>query len=721
MERGKESPLDMAKDNIKRRELKLNDGDLYSSTETDDIWNDNSLSMSEKIASVKVRLAQNQSDNKTLRNEALQQLGTSLSDLRKAMRLQRDFDQSTVKRVSDLARIMMKGGYLRGLGASDFDSILAAVKNSVGHDNVEGAVQRLMDIMIDNQLKNAEKVLKALETIKGKKVNESGVEVIGELDPRGQRMMEVFKKVRRWKPEDIENAINNALDRMGSDDNAVAEEAANEYAGLMLAQNYVDTIIASEVEEAELRKEIKEAHDNASESDRRTPAYRDLIRSLNDAIRENKIERAEAYIDLAQRMGADLKQSIENAKDFKEAEKIRINEIHHNANSDMEGRPAKEHKKDKFIDWLANSWFARKMLAPLNTFFEQLRMFGYKSANGEGYLFNRFGRGWVECRNKEIKGLAGKYKQIDQKIEEIFGKKINNAAKLIRYISKLPGGSVSFMNGGEKETFGMTQGNLLYIYMVNKMLDGQMKLRKMGITDADVEKIAENIDSRLLRFADWIQNEFLVNSRNEYNETHKRVFGASMASIESYFPLKILENALEVKPDDLNKPKRNYGISTVVGAIVKRTRNAKPLDLLNADAISLLLDHVAEMEHWNAFAEFNRDLNTLRTYKRFRVQLSNMATVYGSGKKLLRNFDDVCKLAVGSFYPQNIDAETATVNIAKFYTASRIVLRTFTAFKQLESIIAYIPYARADKIAKSLANPKKAWDWTIENLPIFAV
>ena len=40
---------------------------------------------------------------------------------------------------------------------------------------------------------------------------------------------------------------------------------------------------------------------------------------------------------------------------------------------------------------------------------EMLRMLGEKSVNGEGYLFNRFGRGWIDARQKEIRGVHEKY------------------------------------------------------------------------------------------------------------------------------------------------------------------------------------------------------------------------------------------------------------------------------------------------------------------------
>ena len=85
--------------------------------------------------------------------------------------------------------------------------MLAAVKNSVGHNNSDGDVKKVMDIMVDNQLKHAENTLHELESIKGSKVDARGVEVQGQLDPDGQTIMKVFKKTRGWNNTDIEDAI----------------------------------------------------------------------------------------------------------------------------------------------------------------------------------------------------------------------------------------------------------------------------------------------------------------------------------------------------------------------------------------------------------------------------------------------------------------------------------------------------------------------------------
>ena len=740
-----EKSYDLGKKLLEQSEIADESTDLYRDPyETEDIWTDGSLGLDEMITRAAVRLSDKHHADKTMKMDAMRAICDNLADLAKSMLghprkkdltdaerrsvdakvgkvalAQMRFDQTTVKRVNDLARVLISSGYLNNLTAGEVKRLLSAVKNSVGHNDIEGDVQKVMDIMVDNQLKHAEDTLHELEAIRGSKVDARGVEVQGQLDPAGAHTMKVFKKTRGWEKTDIEEAISEAQQRMGSSDVAVADEAALEYTGLQLALEYAENIKDSKVEESKLREEIKQAHDDASERDRATDSYRQYIASLQEAIRQNKIERAKSYFDLVGRLSDSLRESIANAKDFKEAEKQRIREIQHNANSDMEGRPSDEHQMPANTRKKMNNLLGNSLFAPLATYMEMLRLFGRKSANGEGYLFNRFGRGWIDARQKEIRGVRDKYATLDRKAAELFGGKVKTWGDLIRRVGKLPKGTVSFWNGGEMQERELTQGNLMYIYMVNKMLDGRMKLRKMGITEENVADIEEVLDPRLIELADWLQDEFLVQTRNEYNETHKRMFGASMAAIEHYFPLRVLKNAIDVKADDLDKPEVTDGISTITGSIIKRRRNSKPLDILNADALHVILSHVAEMEHWNAYAEFNRDLNTLRSYRRFRNQVQNMNTIYGNGKNLWEKFNDVCQMATGAYKPKGDSIEKAVLSVAQGVTAAKVSFRIYTALKQFASFPAYIPYVRADYLARALVRPDVSWSWCMEHLPIF--
>lgn len=686
--------------------------------ETGDIWNDQSIGFEERITNAAIRLSNNQSGDLTLRNDAMRAIGGNLTSLRRAMAAQKRYDQATVKRVADLARILMQNGYLSDMTSGEMQRLISAVKNAVGHTAVKESVQKIMDIMVNNQLRNGEATLRKLLTIRGSKVDARGVEVQGALDVDGQRTLEVVKKAMGLTEDDIANRIAEALNRMSDPDQTIADQAALEYAGLNMALDYVQNIAASKADEKALRDSIKIAKEDRDAGRMTDDAYKQFVEATEDAIRKNKVERAEAYFNLVGRLSDSLRGSIENAKAFREAEKARVSEIHHNANSDMEGRPTNEHHKDDWKDKFVNNGFVQFLFAPLGTFDQILRVFGNKSANGEGYLWNRFMRGWVECRNKELTGVKEKFARLDAKAAELFGKG-KTWGNLIRMEAKMPKAIVSFRDGGEKRDHELTQGNLLYIYMVDKMTDGRMKLRRMGITEDDITRIENFLDPRFKALGDWLQDEFLVDTRNEYNETHKRMFGASMAAIENYFPLKILANARVDKEEDVNQQNRPDGITTKTGSIIKRRVNNLALDITGADALSVILDHITQMEHWSAYAEWNRDLNTLRTYKRFRNQVINMTTVYGGGRKLWENFNDLCLMAAGEYRPPVSKLNKSAVNLAKGVTAAKVSFRMYTALKQLLSAPAYAPEVSVRSILKSIANPYGDFKWCLKNIPIF--
>lgn len=735
--------VDMARDAAKRDELGLSSDARFRDGETSDIWKDQSIGLEERITNAAIRLSNNQSADLTLRNDAMRAVTNNLQSLLHSMRNRRGtaqsfvgadrkveagvvdamnaqamFDRSTVKRVSDLARILMQNGYLSGMTSGEMQRLLSAVKNATAMHDIADSVQKIMDIMVDNQLRNGEASLRQLLAIRGSKVDARGVEVQGALDVDGQHTMEVVKKAISLTEDDITDRIAEALNRMSDPDQTIADQAAIEYAGLNMALDYVQNIANSKAEEKALRDSLKIAKEDRDAGRMTDDAYKQFIETTEDAIRKNKIERTEAYFNLVGRLSDSLRGSIENAKAFREAEKARISEIHHNANSDMEGRPTNEHHKDDWQDKFVNNGFVQFLFAPLGTFDQIMRVFGNKSANGEGYLWNRFMRGWVDCRNKELRGIKDKFAQLDEKAAELFGKS-KTWGDIIRMERKLPKASVSFWDGGEMRDHELTQGNLLYIYMVDKMTDGRMKLRRMGITEQNVADIENFLDPRFKALGDWLQDDFLVATRNEYNETHKRMFGASMAAIENYFPLKILANARVDKEEDVNQQNRPDGITTKTGSIIKRRVNNLALDITGADALSVILDHITQMEHWSAYAEWNRDLNTLRTYKRFRNQVINMTTVYGGGRRLWENFNDLCLMAAGEYRPPVSRLNKNAVNFAKGVTAAKVSFRLFTALKQFLSAPAYAPEVNLKSIAKSIANPYGDFKWCLENLPIF--
>ena len=645
-------------------------------------------------------------------------IGGRLSELNKAMRLQRAYDMSTVASVTELAKTMLKNGLLSEMSDYDVRRLLSVVNNVHGKGDIRPYVQKVVDMMVGNRLRNVSKAFDKLLAMRGKKVDARGVEVQGELDLAGQRMADVVWKGIGMSDDDVADMCADAQDRMMSANGAEAAAAATDYAGWQIVIRYNEKIRNSKSEEVRLREDLKRAKEDYDAGRMTREAYMEFRESTNDAIRENRIERAEAYEELYEQLGGAYGESIKRAADFKAAEKARVLEIQHNANSDMEGRQARLYRKDTAVDKVLNSSPVQLLFAPLGTFDQMLRMFGSKNVKGEGYLWNRYMRGWLTATENEYTGYRDATAELDAKAAEVLGKG-KTWADLFALERKLPKATVRVWDDGEMRELELPQGNLLYIYMVNKMADGRMKLRKMGVTEDDVAAIEDFLDPRLKEIGDWLQEVYLVEKRGKYNEVHERAYGAAMASIDNYFPLKILKDARAENVDVGVERRESDMLSTITGSVIKRKRNALALDLLNSDAFSVVLDHLQKMEHWSAFAEWNREMNTLLSYKRFRNQVKNMRSAYGSGERLWEAFDKVARIAAGTYTSPKAFADKLAVNIAKGVTAAKIILRVFTAFKQFTSFPAYLSDSNPVYLLKGVATPYGSWKWCMENLPLF--
>uniref|UniRef100_UPI00402613A3 LPD3 domain-containing protein n=1 Tax=Prevotellamassilia timonensis TaxID=1852370 RepID=UPI00402613A3 len=715
---GRESLFDKAEDVVMQHELGQTDEARSASGENGIMFREGSDELKDVVEKMKAdveRLHEGELDD--LRSGA-RAIGGRLSELNKAMRLQRAYDMSTVASVTELAKTMLKNGLLSEMSDYDVRRLLSVVNNVHGKGDIRPYVQKVVDMMVGNRLRNMSKAFDKLLAMRGKKVDARGVEVQGELDLAGQRMADVVWKGIGMSDDDVADMCADAQDRMMSANGAEAAAAATDYAGWQIVMRYNETIRDSKSEEVRLREDLKRAKEDYDAGRMTREAYMEFRESTNDAIRENRIERAEAYEELYEQLGGAYGESIKRAADFKAAEKARVLEIQHNANSDMEGRPARSYRKDTAVDKVLNSSPVQLLFAPLGTFDQMLRMFGSKNVKGEGYLWNRYMRGWLTATENEYTGYRDATAELDAKAAEVLGKG-KTWADLFALERKLPKATVRVWDNGEMRELELPQGNLLYIYMVDKMADGRMKLRKMGVTEDDVAAIEDFLDPRLKEIGDWLQEVYLVEKRGKYNEVHERMFGAAMASIDNYFPLKILKDARAENVDVGVEKRESEMASTITGSVVKRTRNALALDLLNSDAFSVVLDHLQQMEHWSAFAEWNRDLNTLLSYKHFRNQVKNMRSAYGSGERLWEAFDKVARIAAGTYTPPKAFADKLAVNIAKGVTAAKISLRVFTALKQFTSFPAYLSDSNPVYLLKGVANPYGSWKWCMENLPLF--
>jgi len=686
--------------------------------------------LSGDIAATRAEISNVVEDAATEKTDKRRALTKDLLTAARAMAAQKEYDQKTVDLIVNTAKTLLKDQGIDKMTRMEVSRLLGIVRTSVGksQDAVRRNGDALVDVVLKHLVRSEGSMFSDLLKIKAGKVNASGVEVQGVLDVRGQNVLRAVKEGMKLQlKKDGEDAESNdgtiegallALEtRLDSTDDAVREAAEDEALGYELAKDYIENIRTSEQEEARLKSDLADAEEAKRKKELSANDFAEFRKSVNESLRENAIDRIEAYRELRDKMIRFINGSKEAAMEFREREKARKDEIRHLANSDMQGRDTSPFRQETRTGRLANSAVARFFTAPLATFDQMLRLFGEKHIAGEGYLWNKFMRQWTKSSEDAWNGQAEAREELDKKVSEVFGKDMI-WADLYAVERKMPKATVTWWDGGEMREHELTQGNLLYIYMVNKMADGRMKLRRMGITEEKVKEIERQMDSRFLELANWVQDEFLVNKRNKYNEVHKRLFGASMASIEDYFPLRVNKRSLH-KQEDIATPENNGQMnSTTTGAIKKRIKNSNDLDLLNADAFSVVIEHVDEMEQWAAFAEFNRDLNTLLSDRSFRNKVMNMTTVYGAGQKLWDNFKKVCQIAGNQYKPVVGEFDRAMVNLAKGVTGAKISFRVYTAIKQFLSMPAFVSDANLVYLAKNAATPWKAWKWAMENLPL---
>lgn len=651
----------------------------------------------------------------------LDDMNKQLRNIRRAVLNQKNYDQRTVKAVSDLVRKMLNIGWGDGLSRGKVGNLLSAAKNATGANDVKKYLDKAMGILADNYLNRLSTAYDNLINTKGARADQSGVIKMGSLDAKGQAFMSEYKKAINMDDESLNNYIANIEEDSAKNEDNVE---MNDYrlAGIQAAIMYKQQIGGNDADIAELKRQIGELKNKKDA----TKEDKDLLKSLEKKLFENKFDRITMYENLLNNIQRMVNESKGRAKEFRDEIAEHKNEILHRANLDLEGVDSTYYDtttaKKKFV----NNDLQRAVFSSTYTFEQFLKFFGKKAANGEGYLYNYFTKLNQDALDEEQLYNEMNRNALDEKTKELFGKE--KFMKLVGIDGKgMKEMDVEVTDYSNKETGKRTihlkQGQMLYIYLVNKETDGEMKLRAMGITEEDVAAIEENLDPRVKAMGEWLQDEYLPECQRRYQATHTKYFGAPMKEVEKYFPLAINNRARNVKEDvnqDSDAMSQLAGTST--GAIVTRRVNVIPLDIENADAFEVAFNHLQEMEEWSAMLPFRQDINTLLSYTHFRNQVQNMSSVaYGSGKTLWDEFKQTAQIAAGTYKPK-VNAGMMDSRIAAAMggiAVAKISGRLWTAIKQSQSATVFLPECDFTRFVKNGVNPYGSWKWAMENIPDF--
>lgn len=651
----------------------------------------------------------------------LEDMNKQLRNIRRAVLNQKDYDQRTVKAVSDLVRKMLNIGWGDGLSRGKVGNLLSAAKNATGANDVKKYLDKAMGILAENYLNRLSTAYDNLINTKGARADQSGVIKMGSLDAKGQAFMSEYKKAINMDDKSLDSYIANIEEDSAKNEDNVE---MNDYrlAGIQAAIMYKQQIGGNDADIAELKRQIGELKNKKDA----TKEDKDLLKSLEKKLFENKFDRITMYENLLNNIQRMVKESKGRAKEFREEIAEHKNEILHRANLDLEGVDSTYYDtttaKKKFV----NNDLQRAVFSSTYTFEQFLKFFGKHSANGEGRLYNYFHKLNQDALDEEQLYNEMNRNALDEKTKELFGKnKFMNLVGIDGKGMKEMDVEVTDYSNKEtgKRTIHLKQGQMLYIYLVNKETDGEMKLRAMGITEEDVAAIEENLDQRVKAMGEWLQDEYLPECQRRYQATHTKYFGAPMKEVENYFPLAINNRARNVKEDvnqDSDAMSQLAGTST--GAIVTRRVNVIPLDIENADAFEVAFNHLQEMEEWSAMLPFRQDINTLLSYTHFRNQVQNMSSVaYGSGKTLWDEFKQTAQIAAGTYKPK-VNAGMMDSRIAAAMggiAVAKISGRLWTAIKQSQSATVFLPECDFTRFVKNGVNPYGSWKWAMENIPDF--
>lgn len=580
--------------------------------------------------------------------------------------------------------------------------ILTQLKNAATKKDINRELDRMFDIIIERQNSVAKNVLDKALNLKISDTSGKGVRVGKNVDDNTRVAIETLKENLNKGVLEITSKIKGLSEKLETEqDELVKNDLSAKILGLRYALLYDEVINGITEEISESKEEL-----NAINKENK--------KELKTYIRENMISLQNNLEFFINEVTGLIQEGIAARKAFLAKEELHNSEILNDADLDL------KHVKEKVFTSRDKNFVRTALLAitsPLRTFSTMLKEIGKYFPEGKGYLYKRFvEEGIIKAAQTEYLGIKEVENTLAENINRIFGKKYS-LAKLANYSNKSKGVEVKFKRGKISEVKELNNGHVMYIYMVNKMADGKMKLREMGITEADVEKMKNTLSDKAIEFCDYVQDELLPALRKKYNKTHVKLFGIQMDEIENYFPLKIAQEAVK-KENDLDDQTNYLVPSMVTGSIIRRKKNKKTLNIMEANAIDVLQAYIKEMERWNAYAFMIKDLNFLNSSLYFKNKLNSLSD------GMANRFFELSQIAVKKYSGKRSEVDEFITKASKFIAASKIAFRLNTAIKQILGLTAYsheisdpnfLKYGLKNMIDITKSNIK----WCKKNLPMF--
>lgn len=190
----------------------------------------------------------------------------------------------------------------------------------------------------------------------------------------------------------------------------------------------------------------------------------------------------------------------------------------------------------------------------------------------------------------------------------------------------------------EKASKGVTRGQAIFLLMSWAQPDVREKMERKGWTESDMAELGRITNDDVSRTI----MEFLRKTYKEMGDraegVFQKIFGAPMPRPLNYSPTR-WENAQSLS--DLSPLGDVAEASGITPGAVKSRQNHNA-DVRTVDAVDVFFQHIAQMEHWIAMAEINRDLRGVLLSKKVR---QGIEATYGKPylQAFERNIDAVMR------------------------------------------------------------------------------
>lgn len=496
--------------------------------------------------------------------------------------------------------------------------------------------------------------------------------IIKKADPKkGDAEIVLFmKKIRRMKPENVEEAIAKIYRNAANRDLDETEDIQ-----VYLLHRYSNIHKKSAEELADLYQELEEAFEKGR-SRRREHLAKEKERQ--EGLKEKILE------------------VVTGGEGVKDTDIARSEGLDKEKESML--------KRLSGYDSMMHSW---------EIILDKLSKHDKKSEPLHSFLNEYFAHGIYEARNALDKGTRENLDMVRQKLFEVYG--TTNSLKLMHILS---GNSKRQKTGAfktvvlERDEAGLpsktkqVELELSQNEAAKKLMEYEDEslaetFENMGYTKKTIEQLREYIDPRVLKWSQWQLDEFYPDYHSGISRIYQQIRGVPLTKTPKYSPIQRSVSQNVTDSDFLGDNFTEF-VSMINGHLQPRVSNTHELKKLDMDQV--LLEHIVTMEHFKAFAPIMKDLRSVFNDKRIReaiIQYHGATTL-----KIINRF-------INDFARGGVD-RAMTINLIDKIRAnvvrSLIGVNPVVTIKQLTSIPAYAMDIPASSFAKGfgefmLVNP----------------